>query len=213
MSIDLRLYLVTDPSCDDLGSVVTAAVAGGATCVQVRDKSGTSADRLAAVAALRAALPASVAVLANDDVAAARAGDGLHVGVGDTDPVTARAALGEDAVIGWSVNDLRQLDDAVQLAACDYVAASPVWATPTKTDTTAPFGLDGVRELAKRLGGRLPLIAIGGIDAANARDVIAAGANGVAVVSAICAADDPAGAAASLRLAVDDALQARGVHA
>lgn len=210
MTLDLRLYLVTDPSYDDLDAIVAAAVAGGVTCVQVRDKNGTSAQREAAVARLRTGLPPSVAVLVNDDLAAARAGDGLHVGVSDTDPVTARALLGPDAVIGWSVNDVAQLEDAEQLAACDYVAASPVWSTPTKTDTTAPFGLDGVRELAALLGGRLPLVAIGGIDRDNVADVVAAGADGIAVVSAICAAEDPSSAAAGLLRAVDQGLATRG---
>lgn len=210
MTLDLRLYLVTDPGYDGLDAIVAAAVSGGVTCVQVRDKSGTSADRLATVSRLRSALPKSVAVLANDDLEAAGWGDGVHVGVSDTDPVTARAALGDGAVIGWSVNDLDQLDDERQLAACDYVAASPVWATPTKTDTTAPFGLGGVREIASRLAGRLPLIAIGSIDVDNARDVVAAGADGIAVVSAICAAEDPAAAARALLAAVDQGLQERG---
>lgn len=210
MTLDLRLYLVTDPGYDGLDAIVAAAVSGGVTCVQVRDKSGTSADRLATVSRLRSALPESVAVLANDDLEAAGWGDGVHVGVSDTDPVTARAALGDGAVIGWSVNDLDQLDDERQLAACDYVVASPVWATPTKTDTTTPFGLEGVCEIASQLAGRLPLIAIGGIDVGNAREVVAAGADGIAVVSAICAAEDPAAAARALLAAVDEGLQERG---
>lgn len=210
MTVDFRLYLVTDPGYDGLDAIIAAAVSGGVTCVQVRDKSGTAADRLVAAERLRSALPATVAVLANDDIAAASVCDGVHVGVSDTDPVAARVALGDSAVIGWSINDVAQLDDERQLAACDYVAASPVWATPTKTDTTAPFGLDGVRQIASRLAGRLPLVAIGGIDVNNARDVIAAGADGVAVVSAICGADDPSAAAAALLAAVDEGRRERG---
>lgn len=213
MTVDLRVYLVTDPAYDDLEGIAAAAVAGGATCVQVRDKAGTPQARAAVIGRLRSVLPAAVAVLANDDVEAARLGDGLHVGVSDTPPSAARAALGPGATIGWSINDLAQLDDADELAACDYVAASPVWATPTKTDTTAPFGLDGVRAIAAGLAGRLPLVAIGGIHAGNAEDVVAAGADGIAVVSAICGAADPAAAARELRACVDAGLRRRGVHA
>lgn len=209
MNADVRVYLVTDPSYDDLDSIVVAAVAGGATCVQVRDKR-PGADRVGSVRRLRTMLPDGVAVIANDDVAAAREGHGLHVGLNDIDPRSARALLGPEAVIGWSINDLSQLDDTAQLAACDYVAASPVWATPTKTDTGAPFGLDGVRRIAERLDGRLPLIAIGGIHRGNAAQVIEAGADGVAVVSAICGADDPHAAAAELRAVVDAAHRTRG---
>lgn len=204
---DLRLYLVTDPAYADLDRVVGAAVAGGVTCVQVRDKQAGS-DQLAALALrLRADLPAGVAVLANDDVEAARLCDGLHVGVDDLPPAEARELLGPGAVIGWSINDLAQLDDEQQLAACDYVAASPVWTTPTKADADRPWGLSGVRALADALAGRLPLVAIGGIDAGSAGDVVAAGADGVALVSAICGADDPEAAARDLRLVIDHALE------
>ncbi|MCW2841364.1 MAG: thiE [Aeromicrobium sp.] len=212
MTLDLRLYLVTDPSYDDLESVVLAAVSGGTTCVQVRDKR-PDADRVASVRRLRTLLPDDVLLIANDDVAAAREGHGLHVGLDDIDPSVARRMLGRDAVIGWSINDLSQLDDAAQLEACDYVAASPVWATPTKTDTGTPFGLDGIRRIAERLDGRLPLVAIGGIDASSADEVIAAGADGICVVSAICAADDPRAASSELRSIVDSALARRGVPA
>lgn len=213
MTPDLRLYLVTDPAYDDLEAIVAAAVAGGVTCVQVRDKSGSSADRAGVVRRLRGALDGGLTVLVNDDLDAAPWGDGLHVGVDDVAPSEAREALGPDAVIGWSINDVAQLADATQLAACDYVAVSPVWATDTKTDTGPPLGLDGVREVAALVAGTLPVVAIGGIDAVNAADVIAAGADGVCVVSAICGADDPRAAAASLRSAVDAALAARGAPA
>jgi thiamine-phosphate pyrophosphorylase len=211
MSLDLRLYLVTDPSHADLESIVLAAVEGGVTCVQVRDKHGTQAGRAEVVRRFRDALPLDVAVLVNDDLEVASWADGLHVGVADVAPGAAREALGPHALIGWSINDLAQLEDVAQLNACDYVAVSPVWATPTKTDTSAPFGLDGVREVAALVAGRLPVVGIGGIDASNAADVIGAGADGVCVVSAICGADDPRSAAADLRSIVDAALAHRGV--
>lgn len=213
----LRLYLVTDPAFADLPRIAAAAVAGGVTCVQVRDKDDH--DRLAASAlAVRRAVPSSVPVLANDDLAVARTVDGVHVGVDDVSPGEARRVLGDRAIVGWSINAVEQLDDLDSLAACDYVAASPVWPTPTKTDTSAPFGLDGVRTLAERLrraaqaGGNarpVPLIGIGGISAATAESVVAAGAAGVAVVSAVGAASDPAAAARMIRAEVDRALDHR----
>jgi thiamine-phosphate pyrophosphorylase len=206
VTADLRLYLVTDPRTEALDDVVAEAVAGGVTCVQVRDKHASTQALAVQAGALRTALPAHVAVIVNDDVEAARAVDGVHVGADDVTPSLARAVLGPDAVIGWSINDLDQLGDDVQLAACDYVAVSPVWATDTKPDASEPFGLAGVRAVADRLAGRMPLVAIGGIDHDGAAAVVRAGAGGVAVVSAICASPDPRGAAERLRRTVDAAL-------
>lgn len=211
MIIDLRLYLVTDPAYGDPVQIVRSAVAGGASCVQVRDKAAPSADLVSLTRRLRRALPAEVAVIANDDVDAARECDGLHVGLDDLLPTKARELLGPEAVIGWSINDLAQLDDEPQLAACDYVAASPVWTTPTKSDADRPWGLPGVRSLAGLLAGRLPLVAIGGVDARNAAEAVAAGADGIAVVSAICSAADPGAAAQELRTIVDRSLAERGL--
>lgn len=211
MNVDLRLYLVTDPAYGDPEPIVRAAVAGGVTCVQVRDKTAPSAEIATLVRRLREALPAEVTVIVNDDVDAARECDGLHVGVDDLLPTRARELLGPDAVIGWSINDLAQLDDEPQLAACDYVAASPVWTTPTKSDADRPWGLSGVRTLAARLAGRLPLVAIGGLGAHNAADAVGAGADGIAVVSAICSAADQRAAAHELRTVVDTSLTTRKV--
>jgi thiamine-phosphate pyrophosphorylase len=209
--VDVRLYLVTDPSFPDPAAIVLAGVAGGVTCVQVRDKDDP--DRLRATGlAVRRAVPAEVPVVANDDLEVARLVDGIHVGVGDLHPALARQALGDGALVGWSVNDVAQLDDEVALAACDYVAVSPVWPTPTKTDTSPPFGLDGVRAVACRLralGWDRGLVGIGGISAANAASVVEAGASGVAVVSAVGAAPDPTAAALGLRREVDRALALR----
>lgn len=200
--IDPRLYLVTEPH-PRLADVVAAAVRGGATLVQLRDKTAEPherSDRLDAVRAVTAAR--GVPLVVNDDIELAARADGVHVGLDDVSPREARAALGPDAIVGWSVNDLAQLDDHEQLAACTYLAASPVFATGTKPDHTAPWGLAGVRRLADR--SPLPVVAIGGIDTANAGEVIAAGAAGVCVVSAICRADDPFEAARALRAAVDE---------
>lgn len=206
--IDVRLYLVTDPSFDDLERVVVEGVEGGVTCVQVRDKTATPEQVEQVVGRLRSLLAgAGVPVLSND---VAVAGDGVHVGVSDTPPHVLRESVGPGGVVGWSVNTLDQLDDEAALGACDYVAASPVFATPTKTDTSSPFGLDGVRALNERLDGRVPLVGIGGIDRTTVADVVRAGADGVAVVRAVGAAQDPRAAAKEMRSRIDAALADRG---
>lgn len=213
MTFDPRLYVVTGPVplTSVLEDVVAQALAGGATAVQLRDK---TADRdslerqtraLAAIARSHGA-----ALLVNDDLVAAAMADGAHVGVDDDRPENVRKALGGDAVIGWSINDLAQLDDASALEASDYVAVSPVWATPSKTDASTPLGLEGIRAARASTPAGLPVVAIGGITAANAADVIAAGADGIAVMSAICSADDPYAAALELREIVDAALSRKG---
>jgi thiamine-phosphate pyrophosphorylase len=209
--LDVRLYFVTDPVFPDAARVAAAGVAGGVTCVQVRDKDDPHRLRATSLA-VRQALPSRVPVLANDDLEVARLVDGIHVGVDDVSPAQARRVLGERAIVGWSINTVEQLDDLTALQACDYVAASPVWPTPTKPDSSPPFGLEGVRALADRLRGlrhAVPLVGIGGICAGSAGSVVAAGASGVAVVSAVGAAADPAAAARGLRAEVDRALARR----
>ncbi|PJJ54079.1 thiamine-phosphate pyrophosphorylase [Mumia flava] len=215
--MDLRLYLVSGdvPLGSDLIDVLEQAALGGAATIQLRLKGASPAERVrrAAEAAERLA-PIGTTFVVNDDIDAALAveGAGLHVGPDDLHPAAAREALGPDRVIGWSLHDLAQLDDAEALAASDYLAVSPVWPTPTKPDTTAPWGLDGVRRLRDAVPPEVPLLAIGGIDATNAASVIDAGADGICVVSAICAAPDPYGAAIGLRRVVDAALDERSMR-
>lgn len=205
--LDPSLYLVTAPA-PGLDGVVAAAVAGGVSLVQVRDKDATTSERARVATRLRSITsPHGVPVVVDDDLEAAQAVDGVHVGPSDTSPVDARRALGSEAIVGWSIEDFAQLDDGANLAACTYVAVSPVWATPSKTDTAYPWGLDGVRRVVAALAGvgSPAVVGIGGIDAGNAGEVIAAGADGVAVISAVCGADDPGAAARTLRRAVDQA--------
>lgn len=205
---DLGVYLVTaEPATDATCGLVRAAVAGGVRVVQLRDKSCTTQQRIALLRRLRTELPPGVTVIVNDDVEAAVCvpGVGVHVGPDDDHPARVRRRLGDDVAIGWSIHDPDQLGDREALAACDYLAASPVWPTPTKIDTSPPWGLDGVRSLRTALPDEMPLVAIGGIHAGNAADVISAGADGVAVVSAICSAADPRAAAAELVSIVDRA--------
>lgn len=215
-AMDPRLYLVTGDVGQDrrLVDVVRAAVAGGVTIVQLRDKYASTEQLSDTAAELREAIGGTgVPVLLNDDVDAAATADGLHVGPDDPPPDEVRGLLGPEALIGWSIHDLDQLADSARMTACDYVAVSPVWPTPTKPNTTKPFGLDGVTMISRMVPQSLPLLAIGGINADNAGSVISSGADGVAVVSAICAADDPERAARELRAVIDAALAVRGKDA
>ncbi len=205
----LRVYFVTaEPADRRVVDVAVQAVAGGTGVVQLRDKRGDTGHRVELLRALCARLAATTAtVVVNDDIDAAAEvpGVGLHIGPEDIHPSRARRRLGDSVCIGWSIHTMSQLDDAAALRASDYVAASPIWPTPTKTDTTQPWGLDGIARLRSGLPPGMPLIGIGGIDAGNAGEVIAAGADGVAVVSAISAAPDPSDAAAQLWKVVDQA--------
>ena len=196
MSADarLRLCLVTDRGLARGRSqidIALAAVAGGATMIQLREKDLATRAFIAEARALRDRLaPLGVPLIINDraDVALAVDADGLHVGQDDMPYATARALLGPGKVIGLSITALDQLD-AGDARAADYLGIGPIFAQATKADAAAPLGLDGL-SAARRLTDR-PLMAIGGIHAGNAGDLRRAGADGLAVVSAIVAADDP----------------------
>jgi thiamine-phosphate pyrophosphorylase len=198
----LRLYLVTDqPSLRgrQLLDVVRAAVQGGVSCVQLREKSLSTRDFVAQALAVKALLdPLGVPLVINDriDVALACQAQGVHLGQSDMPVTIARQMLPPEVLIGLSVENLGDVECAAGQAV-DYLGVSPIFATPTKTDTAAPWGLEGLRQV--RALTDLPLVAIGGIHLTNARDVLQAGADGLAVVSAICSADDPAAAAQSFR--------------
>lgn len=212
-ALDPRLYLVTDPDligARDLVEVVLAAVQGGVTLVQLRDKRPEVGEMVQAGRALVAALaPTGVPLLVNDrvDVALAIGAQGAHLGQRDMPLADARRLMGPDAILGLSIERLSEA--AAVPDAADYIAASPVFGTPTKTDTAPPLGLEGVAAL--RAASPLPLVAIGGLSAANAAEVIGAGAQGLAVVSAILGDPrrdlaDTRAAAARLRQIIDEAL-------
>ncbi|WP_405278852.1 thiamine phosphate synthase [Cobetia sp. Ld8] len=198
MSLDLSLYLVTDPAlCAERGleATVMAAVRGGVSVVQLRDKHASDEEMIAQAIRLKALLDEyEVPLIINDriEVALASGADGLHIGQSDGDPVEARRRLGEDALIGLSVQTLEQLK-AVDVERIDYLGLGPVYATPTKPDHAAPLGIDGLTQLVR--SSPLPTVAIGGISLANAGDVMTSGTDGLAVVSALCSAEDPAAAA------------------
>jgi thiamine-phosphate pyrophosphorylase len=204
---DPTLYLVTDPDLARgrrLAEIVAAAARGGVTLVQLRDKHAGGRALLETARALKSVLDAlGVALLVNDRVDVAHAaGLGCHVGQSDLPAAAARAILGPDAILGVSLDDPEQAR-AIDPAQVDYVAHGPFAATATKTDAGGPVGADGLAAV-RRLSG-LPLIAIGGIDARNAAAAVRAGADGVAVVSAIMAAADPEAASRELRAAIDAA--------
>jgi len=203
---DLSLYLVLDPDlCAGVGMVETAraAVAGGATVVQLRDKAAGTARMIETGRALRAALAGTGAVLiVNDDVEAAVAigADGLHIGQGDMAVTEARARIGPAMVLGLSV-ETPVLAAAVDPALIDYIGAGPVFATPSKLDHKVPVGFEGLA--AQVAASPVPAVAIGGLKAEHVAQVLKAGAQGVAVVSAICGQPDPEAAARALRDRID----------
>lgn len=203
-ALDLGVYLVTDTRMTarhGISTTIRAAVAGGASVVQLRDPDASDEEFVALGALARQALRGTdVPLVVNDRVhLVGRIGaDGAHVGQSDLDPVAARAMLGDAAYLGLSCTSIDQVRAAAELppGTVDYLGLGPVWATASKTDHAAPLGLDRLAVLVR--ASTLPTVAIGGIDVGRAADVMAAGVDGVAVVSAICAADDPQAAARSL---------------
>ncbi|MEW6547253.1 MAG: thiamine phosphate synthase [Bacillota bacterium] len=202
---DLSLYLVTDRQLArgrPLEEVVRAAIAGGVTAIQLREKDVTTRDYVALAQALRAITrEAGVIFIVNDrlDVALAADADGVHVGQDDMPAALARRLLGPDKILGVTAANEAQARQA-QADGADYLGCNAVFATPTKTDTGPPLGLDGLRRLVASVS--IPVVAIGGINADNASGVMACGVAGIAVVSAIMAAPDVTAAARELRAIV-----------
>jgi len=217
MHVDLRLYALVDPeraagwSLPDLARRVAQ---GGATLVQLRDKQSGTRAMIDEARAIKAALAATrVPFIINDrvDVAFAAGADGVHVGEDDMQPADARRLLGPDAIIGLSIKTQAQAQTA-PLEHLSYVAIGGVFPTTSK-DNPPPIGIDGLRNIVAAVRARapgFPIGAIAGITEANAAEVIAAGADGIAVISALSFAPDPAQAAQRLRGIVDAALKRRG---
>ena len=207
-----ELYLVTDRAlagARSLEDLAGAAVRGGVTAVQLREKDCPTRDFVELGRAMHRLLaPLDVPLIVNDrvDVALAIGAAGVHIGQRDMEFETVRRLLGPDAAIGLSIETVEQARAAESLDA-SYLGAGPVFPTPTKPDAAPALGLAGLA--AVRAVSRHALVAIGGIGVGNAPQAIESGADGVAVVSAICAAGDPERAARELRRAVDSALQAR----
>ena len=203
------LYLVTDRAlCGHrtVEEVVLMALRGGAACIQLREKDASTRDFVEEAQRIKAIMaPFRTFLIINDriDVALAVGADGVHIGQRDMPYEIARKLLGPRAIIGLSVETLEDVERAGALDV-DYLGVSPVFETPTKTDTKGHWGLEGLSRI--RAATRRPLVAIGGLNASNAADVIRAGADAVAVVSAICATPDPYQAARELNVIIDDSL-------
>ncbi|WP_028574141.1 thiamine phosphate synthase [Desulfonatronovibrio hydrogenovorans] len=198
--VDYSLYLVTDQALclgRKIMDVVLEAVQGGVTIVQIREKN-TSAKAFyeLAVAMRKNLAPKNIPLIINDrvDVALAADADGVHVGQSDMPFPRVREIMGPDKILGISINSFDQLSQSSDLV--DYFSMSPVFPTPTKTDTSAPFGLKGL-EKARKMTSK-PLITIGGIKPENIKEVMATGVDGVALVSAVCSAPSPEKAARQL---------------
>jgi thiamine-phosphate pyrophosphorylase len=195
------LYLVTDRAVIGdraLTDVVLAAVEGGAQTVQLREKNASTRVFVELAGVLQELLaPRGVPLIINDrvDVAMASGANGVHLGRDDMAYPDARRLLGPDTVIGLSVETMDDVMHAEQFDV-NYLGVSPIFATPTKTDTRGVWGIDGLAAVRRR--SRHRLVAIGGLHAGNVSDVVAAGADAVAVVSAVCGAPDPRAAAAEL---------------
>ena len=191
---DLSLYLVTDRPLSggrDMAWIVREAAAGGVTMVQLREKECSTAEFIALARELKRALsPLGIPLIINDrvDVALAVDADGVHIGQSDMPYDVARRLLGPDKIIGLSVETMEEVIAANALDV-DYIGISPVYATPTKTDTLAPFGLEGIEEVMRL--SRHRCVAIGGMNRNTIGEVIERGVEGVAVVSAIVAAESP----------------------
>jgi thiamine-phosphate pyrophosphorylase len=216
--VDLRLNAIVDPERAggrDLVDLTRAVAAGGATLLQLRDKKNDTRVMVELSRAIKAVLlPRAVPLVVNDrvDVALAARADGVHIGPDDMAPEDARALLGPDSIIGVSIKSVAAAE-AAPVGLIDYAGVGGVYATLSKEQKNPPIGPDGLARIVAVLRARaprLPIVGIAGIDQSNAGPVIAAGADGVAVISALSAAPDPAAAASALRAIVDGMLAKRG---
>lgn len=204
MKPDLSLYLVTDPTlCGERGilTTVAAAVQGGVSAVQLRDKDAPAREISQLALALMKILSVhGIPLLINDrlDVALAVGADGVHLGQSDLQVNRARKIAGPNFLIGLSVSQTEEVNAAHSLPSgtVDYLGIGPIFSTSTKKDAREPLGIDVTAEL--RRSTRLPCIGIGGISIENAGSAWSTGLDGIAVVSALCAAEDPKSAAEAL---------------
>ena len=207
-NIDYSLYLVTDRGLARGRStfeVVKAAVSGGVTCIQLREKDCSTLEFIEQAVAIKNFLETrQIPLIINDrlDVALAVGADGIHLGQTDMPLGIAKKIAGPSMLIGISAESVQDAIEAENSGA-DYLGVSPIYATPTKTDTAPPLELQGLREIRSRV--KIPLVGIGGLNKSNAAEVIQNGGDGVAVVSAIVAADDPELAARTLKQIIDEA--------
>lgn len=208
MRVDYSLYLVTDSHLSrgrSTEDIVKAAVAGGVTCVQLREKELETREFVNKAKELKKILqPLSIPLIVNDriDVALAADADGIHLGQTDMNIKDARQIVGNNIIIGISAESLQDAIDA-QSQGADYIGISPVFNTVTKKDIAKPLGLEGITNI--KMHTAIPLVAIGGIKKDNITSVIAAGADAIAVVSAIVSADSPETSARELLTLISNA--------
>lgn len=190
MRFDLpKLYAITDRRISGLthAEQVARLIDGGATFIQLREKFMSPHEFYReAEAALEIARERGARIIINDraDIALALKADGVHLGQDDLDPRAARKLLGDEAIIGYSTHTLAQAEEAATLPV-DYIAFGPVFITSSKENPDKTVGLNGLSRVRARLGDEIKIVAIGGINEANAAAAIAAGANAVAVISAL----------------------------
>lgn len=185
-----KLYAIVDVSCFAAPLRTAAAIvdyakdlaAGGATFLQYRNKVGTTREMLSHSREIRRALGAGVTLIMNDraDICLAAGYNGVHVGQDDLSPEGARTVIGGERILGVSTHNLEQLQEA-DAGPADYIAFGPIFATSSKRNPDPIVGLEGIR--AARAATKKPLVAIGGITRVNARSVVDAGADSVAVIA------------------------------
>lgn len=206
------LYLVTDRDLcahRSLEEVVLLAVQGGVSYVQLREKKASTRCFLEEAQRIKKLLiPFHVPLIINDriDIALAVKAEGVHIGQEDMPYSTARTLMGPDAIIGLSVETWDDVKNA-QEPDVNYLGVSPVFETPTKTDKKGSWGIDGIAKI--KAYSRHPLVGIGGLNISNVENVVKAGADCIAVVSAICAAPDPFKASKELNEKIKSALSER----
>ena len=218
MTIDVRLNAIVDPERANgrpLADLTRLVVAGGATLIQLRDKQGATRRMIEQARAIMAVLAGTgVPLVVNDrvDVALAAGADGVHVGQDDMRVEDARRLLGPDAIIGLSIKTVAQAN-AAPIDRLNYAGVGGVYATTSKDNPDRPIGVTGLRDIVAAFRARkpdLPICGIAGIDSGNAAAVIAAGADGVAVISALSIQPDPQAAARALRAVIDAARKETG---
>lgn len=186
----------------DIISAIEKAIEGGISLVQLRAKKLRTHKFLELSLKARATTKKkSIPLIINDrvDIALSCNADGVHLGQDDLPVPYARKILGKKKLIGVSVNTVKEAEEA-EYRGADYLGVGPIYFTQTKKDIRPPLGVEGLRAIRKRV--RIPILAIGGIDAENSREMIEAGADGIAVVSAILATEDIIKAARELAQAI-----------
>lgn len=204
-----RLYLVvSEEACRgrDIVNVTEQAIKGGVDLVQLREKQLNDETFIKTTLRLKEMLYRyNVPLIVNDNLQVAISGNayGIHVGNNDVLPSKIKNLWPQCGMLGYSIEYLEQLDNS-EIEYADYLGISPVFSTPTKTDTVTEWGLEGIRNIRSLTD--KPLVAIGRMNESNAYDVIKAGADCLAVVSAICGADNPAKAAEAIRNQIEKAI-------